>query len=195
MFSGIIENSLAWLSARSETVENTFTYGDINITLEEQDTNLDADDDPNTNLYEMSAGAVIEKDPRISVLAGSEACYLFVKMEESGGNLHLDGVDYSFRDFLEYSMADGWLPLSDAGGEPIPGIYYREVEGSTADVEFPVLLADCIRVKDSVSQEMLRGLADQEALHAEWPMLCITAYAVQRDHVDSALQAWNLAGE
>lgn len=66
--------TVAWLVAKTDTVVNTFTYGNINIALAET---------TGTN-YKVIPGTVIEKDPKVTVKAGSEACWLFVKVEESG---------------------------------------------------------------------------------------------------------------
>ena len=66
-FGVAVGGTVAWLMAESETVVNTFTYGDIDIKLEESDTHEDNDDDPNTNTYEMMPGKTITKDPVVSV--------------------------------------------------------------------------------------------------------------------------------
>lgn len=197
VFGGVIENTLAWLTFQTEEVENTFTYGDINLELAETDTNLDGDGNPNTNEYEMVPGNEIDKDPTVTVLAGSEACYLFVKLEESGGDVTLAGTTYAFGDFLEYEMADGWQPLLDAEDEPIAGIYYREVEEGMEEssLDYPVIKENKVLVKETVTKEMLNALDDPEALETHYPMLTITAYAVQWDNIESALAAWELIGQ
>ena len=56
---GVIGGTVAWLIATPDPVVNTFTYGDINIDLDETDTKLDDDNDPNTNEYEMMPGQSI----------------------------------------------------------------------------------------------------------------------------------------
>ena len=67
-----IGGTLAYLWDKTTTVTNTFTYGDINITLAET-----------TSEYKMIPGKTIAKDPYITVDSDSEACYLFLKVEES----------------------------------------------------------------------------------------------------------------
>ena len=66
--------TVAWLVATSDTVTNTFTYGNIDIALTET-TGKD---------YKIIPGKDIPKDPKVTVKGGSEACWLFVKVEESG---------------------------------------------------------------------------------------------------------------
>lgn len=172
----IVSGTLAWLVAETKPVVNTFTYGDINITLEESDTN-DGDGDPYTNTYRMIPGKQIEKDPTVTVKKDSEDCWLFVKIEKS--------VDPAkFDDFMEFAIADGWTPLKD-----VEGVYFRAVDSSKDDIKFPVLKDNKVKVKDDVTKAMLNKLT-------EMPTLSFTAYAVQRDseitEIDSAEKAWTI---
>lgn len=174
----IIGSTVAWLVSKTEPVTNTFTYGDINITLEETDTG-DGDDDPNTNEYIMVPGNTITKDPKVTVKANSEDSWLFVKMEKSE----------NFDSFMTYDMADGWIAL-----EGVEGVYYREVAKSDADAEFAVIKDNTVNVKGDVTKEMLNALdADGKS---DYPKLVVTAYAVQRDAdidaIDTAAEAWAL---
>ena len=175
---GIIGGTVAWLVAKTESVTNTFTYGDINITLDETDT---GDDDGNdlTNEYIMVPGNTIEKDPVVTVMANSEDAYLFVKMEKSD----------NFDSFMEYEMADGWIAL-----DGVEGVYYREVTKSDADAEFAVIKDNKVTVKGDVTKEMLNEL-DAEG-KSDYPKLVVTAYAVQRDAdieaINTAAEAWAL---
>ncbi len=169
MFS-IIGGSIAWLTMETEPVVNVFTYGDINITLEET----------TGDTYKMTPGKVLEKDPKITVLAESEDCWLFVKIEESDSE--------KLSDYIEYAVADGWTPL-----EQVPGVYFRSVDYSDQDAFFPVLKDDQVKVKDSVTKEMFDRLNEEN-----YPKLTFTGYAVQRDAnmdaIDSAAEAWMLVG-
>ena len=163
-----VGGSLAWLMTETDPVVNTFTYGHIKIGLTET----------TGDHYKMTPGKELAKDPRITVKADSEACWLFVKIEES--------QDKALRDFVEYTVADGWTPL-----ENIPGVYYRTVDAVVADESFPVIKDDKVKVKGSVTQEMLEELND-----TNYPKLTITGYAVQRDaeidEIDTAAEAWAL---
>lgn len=69
-----VGGTVAWLVAKTDPVVNTFTYGDINITLTET----------TGENYKIIPGVDIGKDPKVTVKAGSEACWLFVKVEEEG---------------------------------------------------------------------------------------------------------------
>lgn len=146
---GIIGGTMAWLTDTTEEVVNTFTDSDIDITLVET----------TGNDYKMVPGYTISKDPKVTVVAGSEKCYLFVKLEKSE----------NFDNFLTYEMADGWTELTG-----VDNVYYRTVDASTADQEFAVLKDNQVAVKGTVTKEMMNGLAE-----ANYPTLTVTAYASQ----------------
>ena len=170
----VIGGTLAWLVAETKPVVNTFTYGDINITLEETDTNKDGDDDPNTNTYSMVPGHTIVKDPKVTFKANSEDAWLFVKLEKTN----------DFDKFMTYEMADGWTKLDN-----VDGVYYREVSKATQDAEFTVIKDDTVTVKGEVTKEMLNALDKEGA--SNYPKLIVTAYAVQRDNnIATASDAW-----
>lgn len=182
VFGGVIGGTVAWLIAAPDPVVNTFTYGDIDITLEETDTNLDGDSNPNTNEYEMMPGEKITKDPVVTVKAGSEEMWLFVKLEKSS----------NFDTFMEYTVDGSWAELS---GED--GVYYRHItaaEVANADLEAHVLAGDTVTVKQSVTKEMLNGLDENadgtEAATKYYPTLTVTAYAVQYAGNPTAADAW-----
>lgn len=145
---GAVAGTVAWLTDKTPSVTNTFTTSDINIELKET-----------KNHFQMIPGWDIEKDPKVTVKADSEACYLFVKLEKST----------NFDTFMTYEMAEGWtaLPGND-------GVFYREVAAATADTTFEVLKGNQVSVKDTVTKEQMNGLtADTH------PTLTVTAYASQ----------------
>lgn len=154
-----VAGTLAWLTDTTAPVVNTFTVGDINITLTESE-NLD---------LKMVPGQPIEKDPKVTVKTGSEACWLFVKIEKSA----------NFDDFMTFEMADGWIALSGHAG-----VYYRNVDATNADTGFDVLKDNKVMVLDTVTKTMLEGAKTNA------PTLTFTAYAVQKDGIADAATAW-----
>lgn len=161
--------TFAWLTAKTDPVVNTFTYGDINIDLAES-TGSD---------YKIIPGVDIEKDPLVTVEAGSEACWLFVKVEEEGTFV---------ANKVTYSIADGW---TKGDGTKIPAnVYYRAVDAVTADTEFYVLKGNdtypngVITVSDTLTK------IDIKDISTTTPKLSITAYAIQKDGMGTAAQAW-----
>ena len=165
--------TFAWLTAETDPVVNTFTYGDINITLAES-TGSD---------YKIIPGVDIGKDPKVTVKAGSEACWLFVKVEEEKWpELTYVNKDGKAVRKVNYDIADGW---TKGDGTSIPAnVYYREVAANDADQEFPVLKDNKITVSDTLTKKDIN-----EKLTGT-PKLSITAYAIQTDGMDSAAKAW-----
>lgn len=83
-----VGGTLAWLQDTTSPVTNTFTAGEVDITLKESpyhaDTNTYGTPDENVqNQYPAIPGATYKKDPVVAVREGSEDCYLFVKFERS----------------------------------------------------------------------------------------------------------------
>lgn len=158
-----IGGTIAWLTASTTPVTNTFTASDINITLAETTTD-----------YKMVPGNTISKDPKVTVKANSEACWLFVKIEES--------TTPKLGDYITYEVATGWTALTG-----VDGVYYREVSASTSDTEFAVLKDNQVTVKNTVTKAMMNEL-DKEG--ATKPTLKFTAYACQKDNIADATTAW-----
>lgn len=157
-----IGGTVAWLTAKTEAVVNTFTYGDINITLAET----------TGSSYKIIPGVDIAKDPKVTVKKDSEACWLFVKVEEEG--TFVAGK-------VTYSIADGWTKLTGVTG--VDNVYYREVNAVTADTSFDVIKDNKVNVKDTLTKEDIKSITTN-------PTLTFTAYAVQKDGIDTVEAAW-----
>lgn len=159
-----VAGTLAWLTDTTDPVVNTFTVGDINITLTESE-NLD---------LKMVPGRTITKDPKVTVKKGSEACWLFVKVVKSG----------NFDSFMTFEIANGWTELTEGSG-----VYYRNVGDESAvvatDAPFNVISGNKVTVKNTVTKADLNGLTE-----ATYPTLTLTAYAVQRAGFENAADAW-----
>lgn len=158
----VVGGTVAWLTATSDTVTNTFTTSDIKVQLKETKTN-----------FKMIPGYTIEKDPKATVLAGSEECWLFVKLEKST----------NFDSYLTYEMADGWSLV-----EGQTNVYARKVLTANIGTAYSVLKGDQVTVKGDVTKTMMETAATSK------PTLTITAYASQL-HKDAnmeftAKEAW-----
>ena len=163
-----LSGTLAWLADKTDPVTNTFTVGDVNIEL----------DETTGTEYKIVPGVNIAKDPKVTVKADSEACWLFVKIEESA----------NWPDELTYAVATGWEELEG-------GVYYRQVGASDRAQEFYVLAGEgegvyangMVTVSDTLTKSELQQLASNN------PTLTFTAYAVQREGVDTPEEAWKIA--
>ena len=166
----VVGGTLAWLTAKTPDVKNTFTTSNVDITLTETTTN-----------YQMIPGYTIAKDPKVTVLAGSEKCFLFVKVVKST----------NFDTFMTYEMADGW---TQGDGTDIPSnVYYRVVDTAAANQEFGVLKNNQVTVSGDVTKTMLNGLTETNQ-----PTLTFTAYACQYNSSNgtsfTAAEAWAKVG-
>ena len=100
----IVGGTLAWLTATTPAVTNTFTTSNIDITLVEHTYDPSSDsltkETTTTGIsnYKMIPGWTIPKDPQATVSAGSEACYLFVKVEKS----------QNFDSYMTISIDSAW---------------------------------------------------------------------------------------
>jgi hypothetical protein len=154
-----VGGTIAYLQDATKPVENVFTTSHVDIDLTET-----------KKTFKMVPGTSIEKDPKVTVKANSEACWLFVKVDKS------ENLD----DYIEYKIAAGWNKLED-------GVYYIEQPATTADVSYFVLDGNFVTVKN--------GLDNKEMTTAETqkPTLTFTAYAVQKEAADTAAKAWEIA--
>ena len=160
-----VGGTVAWLVSSTNAVVNTFTYGDINITLGET----------TGATYKIIPGVNIDKDPKVTVKKDSEACWLFVKVEEEGTFV---------ANKVTYSIADGW---TKGDGTNIPAnVYYRAVDAVTNDTDFAVLKDNKIYVSEELSKSDIQSISAQ-------PKLTFTAYAVQKDGIADADTAWTKA--
>ena len=185
-----IGGTVAWLMDSTEAVTNTFTIGDINLTLVESPYNAannsygnpvqSTRENPLTNSYPLIPGNSYKKDPKVTVLANSEDCYLFVRMEKIGNPDNY--LDFTFND-------DGWYTYN---GEE--GVYYREVSKSASDQSWDLLKKIdgdfTIKVSDKIVKAGTAS-GDYIDMPANNPEIKFTAYAVQKANL-SLEKAWEL---
>ena len=163
-----VGGTIAWLSVKTEKITNTFTKGNVDITLQET-TGTD---------YKMIPGASLDKDPFITVKAGSENCYVFVKIEE---NLGVWAGMGTFKKFIDYTVdSTNWLP--------VPGqtnVYYTIYTASNTDIPYSILENDQVAITGDVTQAMMDALDAGAA-----PTLSFTGYAIQQAGFANAQAAW-----
>ena len=171
LVAGSVAGTFAWLAMKTESITNTFTAGDIEITLEE--TKGTQGNSVNNRSFKMVPGQTIEKDPTVTVEANSEACWLFVKIEEST----------NFDDYLTYAMAAGWTELNG-----VSGVYYREVDESNSKQEFEVIKDNLLTANKDATKAMYDTLGKESGDPV--PTLTVTAYAIQKVGFATAAAAW-----
>lgn len=162
--------TLAYLTD-SEAVTNTFTVGQVHITLDELDVDNSTpgeNDRDTANTYHLLPGQTYVKDPTIHVSADSEDCYLFVKVENGIANIETK-TGKTVADQME---ALNWVKVEDvdnlyvlAKGEGADK--YAISKGGNVEV-FKTFTID----GDSVDNNLIAQYKDAKII--------VTAYAVQK---------------
>ena len=160
--------TVAWLVSKPAAITNVFTVGNINATLTETKT-----------AFKIVPGVDIDKDPVATVEANSENCYLFVELTEENWPAFTEADNTTRK--VEYEIADGWIELT-----PKHGVYYREVTKSDTDQKFHVLKDNKVTVSNTLTKEEADAI--QKA-----PKLTVAVYAVQKEGMGSAAEAWETA--
>lgn len=186
-----VGGTLAWLTSSPDPITNTFTIGNVKIELDETDAE-----------YKMVPGHTINKDPKVTVLKGSEDCWVFLEVGEVGVKDSESKTAYALSDFITYTIAKGWTPLTEGSK-----VYYREVKNITENQEFLVLgggtyTDDNVTYKwkdnqvltlPTVTKEMADFLQDNNLK----PQLKFTAHAIQywknNTEAFTPAEAWELA--
>lgn len=156
-----VGGTIAWLTAQTPDVKNTFTYGNINIELNETK--------PVNREAKIIPGKDIEKDPTVKVLANSEDCWLFVKVVKEGTFV---------ANKVTYDIADGWELV-----EGQTNVYWREVSANAANQDFPVLKDNKVTVSNTLTKADIKDITTD-------PTLAFTAYAIQKEGTGTAAEAW-----
>ncbi len=182
-----VAGTLAYLKVNTESVVNTFSPSNIDLTLKET-----------TTTYDMVPGVDIAKDPKVTVTADID-CYVFVKVVESD----------NFDTYMTYAIASGWK-LYDSGSTTIDTavndtyVLYREVSAAEAanGKAMYVLAGDenntnpngVVTVKSEVTKTQMGELYDDEGNEINKPTLTFTAYAIQKAGFENDLAgAWTAA--
>lgn len=164
----------AWLVSAAGNLSNVFSPEKVIIQLGETDTGIDDDEDQNTNSYEITPAEEgwhdIQKDPAITVPAGTLDCWVFVTVEEAN----------DFSNYMTYEIDDGWTQL-----EGVSRVYYRRSPSSPESQDFNILKDKTVKIKDTVTKAEINALTDEN-----YPKLNITGFAIQLAGFDTAEDAW-----
>ena len=181
-----VMGTLAYLTS-SDTVVNTFTVGNVAITMDELDVDnstADADRD-DANAYKLLPGHTFTKDPTIHVASTSEDCYLFVKVVNEIKGIEAADTEDSKTSIAAQMEAKGWDVV-----DPANGIYvYADAEGKPA----AVTASDDVVVFENFT---ISGSVDNTTLDTyTGKTIVVTAYAVQKDGFESktASEIWTAA--
>jgi len=164
-----VGGTLAFLTDKDDPITNTFTMGNVNINLIEPAGDALA----TPNEFKVSPGTTVTKDPTVRVDPGSEASYLFVKVEEGA----------ALSTYVDYHVdTNVWTLL----GPDYPGVYYKTQSAIAADgtaASYNVLTGDnggSVTIKD------VAGMKTGDVV-----TLTFTAYAIQQAKFENnPIGAW-----
>ena len=165
-----IAGTVAYLTSTTQEVKNTFTAGNVTITLDEAPVDLYGEvvtgDRRTENKYKLIPGHTYVKDPTIHVDAESEACWVFAKL--------VNGLD----DNATVTINEGWTEVDTAADGGVVYAYNTKMEaGKSTDPLF--------------SEFTFNGTADPEA--CKDASIVIIGYAVQADSFANPEAAWAAA--
>jgi predicted ribosomally synthesized peptide with SipW-like signal peptide len=177
--------TMAFLTSKTEVVKNTFTVGNVNITLDEAKVNeygkpVDANGNEvllanaprqTTNTYKLLPGHTYTKDPIVHVTKGSEECWLFVRVVDQIADIQ-DATTVAAQ-----MAAKGWALVT---GQTDVWAYNTKVDARNEAKDIPVF--------DSFK---ITGTADVAAYDGK--TITVQAYAIQADGFDTAEAAWTAA--
>ena len=173
--------TLAYLTS-TDSVENTFTVGKVKITLDETDVDVYGVQDGATrvqkNEYKLIPGHPYTKDPTIHVEAGSEKCWLFVKVVDEIKEIEADTT-------IATQMANNkWMALV-VNDQTVENVYYYEgiVDASAGAVD-KVVFSNFTLKNDA---DVASFVGQDGKVSAK---ITVDAYAVQADGFTTAADAW-----
>ena len=171
-----VGGTLAWLTDKTDTVTNTFTVGNVSLTLKEHSLNDDGKTLSNTwldegkgNTYHLIPGTTYGKDPTVTIGETSEDCWVFLKVKAST----------TLSNYLTYTLDSAWQQYKDANGNPVDGVYYQ-AQPQTKNTVLNVLQNKTVTVSDALNTETV--ISDLT--------LAFTACAVQSANVTTVADAY-----
>ena len=205
----VVTGTIAYLTRTSETVNNTFTVGNIEIELKEHKL---ADDGiamvnqevtANAN-YKLIPGRVASKDPFVRVKAGSEKCWIYVGVNEENNEVRDPAVKV-----ILWEPATGW---SKVGTRVVDGVtytvygYQTAIEAGANAAADPVYFLksgdSTINANGTVQVNPILDQADFVVAPAQEggqetalePKLHFIAFAIQYEGLETSAQAaWTAA--
>ncbi len=189
-----VMGTLAYLTSHDKVV-NTFTVGTVNIKLDEAKANTDGSlvegaARVKANNYKLLPGHTYNKDPMVTVLAGSEPSYIKMTVTFSKAN-ELDAIfaptGANLTSIFNGYDAANWIAKGNTkdatANTRTYEFWYKETVGApTADVALDALF-DSITVPGKITQAQLETIKDM--------IITVNAYAIQADGFTDAADAWS----
>lgn len=174
-----------------EAVTNTFTVGQVDISLDETDVDengvKDGESRVQENTYKLIPGQEYLKDPIVHFEVKSEASYLFVKIENQIFDIEATS-DADYTNIAGQITANGWKELVG-----IENVYWQKVDANTSDKAIDYKVFEKFKI-DGATVYGGEGtdVAGEKYYLANYAdaKIIVTAYAIQAAGFDSESAAW-----
>ena len=170
-----VMGTLAYLTDSGKVV-NTFTAGNVYITLDELITDVNGVptgagrqageiDETIGNQYHLIPGSTYTKDPTVTVAANSESCWIFVKVENG-----ISAIEGGTK--IAQQIEDNrWELLNGT-----TNVYYKSHDKLAADT--PYVVFSNFTVDSAMGNTQLAAVAGNN--------VTVTAYAIQKENVGAS---------
>lgn len=178
-----VAGTLAWLTATSESVTNTFKathLGEVQIT-----------ETSTTKEFLVTPGVDIEKDPEldftrtingVAIEAGYDVdAYVFVEITSTNWKYNAASGKYELAvgndaDALSFAIDSGWTRLADD-----KDVYYKEVAKGDGLTDVAIISNDTITVAKTITESDIADAAST---------LTFKPYAIQKAGFTTVADAW-----
>lgn len=202
-----VAGTLAYLQAQTEKVVNTFTYGNVKFDLKGgldealvndygQPINNDTDKTvveltaaPRVmkNDYKLIPGHNYTKDPTVHIAAGSEPCWVFVKVDNGIADIEAEGSTT----IAAQMTANKWVQLkvTDKNGDEVevPNVFYYAtiVDNLNATAKKDLIVFSSFTLNGTIEENKIDDYTEAQVV--------IDAYLIQADGLTTAQAAWAAA--
>ena len=182
LVAATVMGTMAYLTS-TDTVTNTFTIGNVAITLDEAKVDVNGTavtpaERVKANTYKLMPGHSYTKDPTVHVTAGSEDSWIFVKVENGIANFEASTVEGGYKTIADQITDNGWTALKD-----VAGVYYKKYTKGADAVDLKVF--DNFKIADDANT-----MTGWSSISADTTKVTVTAYAIQFDGFADAEAAW-----
>ena len=184
-----VMGTMAYLTSQ-DTVTNTFTVGNVAITLDEAKVNTDGTlvtgenaGRTDGNAYHLLPGHTYIKDPTIHVASTSEDCWLFVKVENG-----IAAIEDSSSTIAAQMATKGWAPVAEGSN-----VYCRTTTNKAGD---NVVVFDNFKISGNADVSKYATAKNEDGSVATGAtVIAVTAYAIQADGFEgeTASDIWTAA--
>lgn len=167
-----VMGTIAFLTATSQELKNTFTVGSVDLTLDESDVDeygkpiADAER-VLTNEYKLIPGHMYTKDPVVHVTLGSEPSFVFIKLVNELADIE------AVTTISTQLAANGWTLVPGSNG-----VYQYNVPVNARNAQVDLKVFETFTVSRTADAVTLASYSDAE--------ITITAYAIQAEGLTAA---------